>query len=220
MANDRLYPRLKENPEGLLLLALLGFWMTAGVARADEQIRGDTVTDQVRSAAQAASSTATSSGPASPVPGAAKKQPAEQKASKRAPGGLLIPTPMRAPRIVGLRDPFKLPPPPGPGGAVMAGGVSEGPLGPLPGGKRGLVVGQLRLEGIVRLDLSNTMIALVVNYSNRAWFLRENDAVYNGVVSKITPDSISFKENYLDQFGRAQVREIVKRLSGAAGEGR
>jgi hypothetical protein len=206
MANDRLYPRLKENPEGLLLLALLGLWMTPGVARAAEQIRGDTVTDQARSAAQAASSAATSSGPA------------QQKASKRAPGGLLIPTPMRAPRIVGLRDPFKLPPPPGPGGGGEAAGVEA--LGPLPPGTRGLVVGQLRLEGIVRLDLSNTMIAVVTNYTNRAYFVRENDAVYNGVVSKITPDSISFKENYLDQFGRAQVREIVKRLSGAPGEGR
>lgn len=206
MANDRLYPSLKENPEGLLLLALLGLWMTAGVARAAEQIRGDTVTDQARSAAQAASSAAASSGAA------------QQKASIRAPGRQPVPTPMRAPVIVGKRDPFKLPPPPGPGGAEPAGG--EGLLGPLPGGKRGLVVGQLRLEGIVRLDTSNTMIAVVTNYRNLAYFLRENDAVYNGVVSKITPDSISFKENYLDQFGRAQVREIVKRLSGAAGEGR
>ncbi len=205
MANDRLYPRLKENPEGLLLLALLGLWMTAGVARAAEQIRGDTVTDQARSAAQAASSAAASSGSA------------QQKGSKRAPGGQPIPTPMRAPAIVGRRDPFKLPPPPGPGGETGGGGEA---LGPLPPGTRGLVIGQLRLEGIVRLDLSNTMIAVVTNYTNRAYFVRENDAVYNGVISKITPDSISFKENYLDQFGRAQVREIVKRLSGAAGEGR
>lgn len=217
MANDRLYPRLKEIPEGLLLLALLGLWMTAGVARAaDEQIRGDTVTDQARSAAQAASSAATSSVPASPVPGAAKKQPAPPRTSKRTPEGQLIPTPMRAPAIVGLRDPFKLPPPPGPGGET----AGEQLLGPLPPGTRGLVIGQLRLEGIVRLDLSNTMIAVVTNYTNRAYFVRENDAVYNGVVSKISPDSISFKENYLDQFGRAQVREIVKRLSGAPGEGR
>ncbi len=218
MANDRLYPKLKQNPEGLLLLALLGLWMTAGIARAAEQIRGDTVTDQARSAAQAASSAATSSGPASPVPGAAKKQPAQQKASIRVPERRPIPTPMRAPAIVGLRDPFKLPPPPGPGGGETGG---EELRGPLPPGTRGLVIGQLRLEGIARLDLSNTMIALVTkNYTNRAFFLRENDAVYNGVVSKITPDSISFKENYLDQFGRAQVREIVKRLSGAPGEGR
>jgi hypothetical protein len=64
------------------------------------------------------------------------------------------------------------------------------------------------------------MIAVITNYTNRAYFLREGDAVYNGVVAKITPDSIIFRENYLDQYGRAQVREIAKRLSGAPGEGR
>jgi type II secretory pathway component PulC len=90
----------------------------------------------------------------------------------------------------------------------------------LPTGKRGLLIGQLRLEGIVRLDTTNAMIAVVDNNSNRAYFLRENDAVYNGIVSKITPDSVIFKENALDQNGRLVVREVVKRLSPGPGEGR
>jgi len=93
--------------------------------------------------------------------------------------------------------------------------------GPMPPGTRGLVINQLKLQGVVRLDLSNSMIAVVVPvYANRAYFLRENDAVYNGAVSKITPDSIYFKENFLDRYGRAQVREVVKRLGSASGEGR
>ncbi len=87
-------------------------------------------------------------------------------------------------------------------------------------GLRGLVISQLKLEGIVRLDTTNTMIAVVTNYTNRAYFLRENDAVYNGTVSKITPDSVYFKENFLDPFGRVSPREVVKKLGSASGEGR
>jgi hypothetical protein len=92
--------------------------------------------------------------------------------------------------------------------------------GPLPPGTRGLVIGQLRLGGIVRQDATNTMLAVVTNYTNRAYFLRENDVVFNGVVSKITPDAVFFRENYLDPNGRVQTREVVKRLSPASGEGK
>jgi len=90
-------------------------------------------------------------------------------------------------------------------------------LGPLPPGPRGLVISQLRVEGIVRLDTNNTMIAVVDNDRNRAYFLRENDAVYNGIVSKITPDSVIFRENALDQSGKVTVREVVKRLGQGPG---
>jgi len=56
--------------------------------------------------------------------------------------------------------------------------------------------------------------------ANRAYFLRENDAVYNGVVSKITPDTVYFQENVKDPSGRVTVREVVKKLSQGPGEGR
>jgi len=150
------------------------------------------------------------------VPGAgvqaaagAKKAPAAKQAQVPAPS---------IPRLAieGRRDPFKLPPPPGKGGS----GEGDGITGPLPPGKRGLVISRLRLEGIVRLDTTNEMIAVVDTNANRAYFLRENDAVYNGVVTKITPDSVYFRENVLDQQGRVQTREVVKRLSQRPGEGR
>jgi hypothetical protein len=64
------------------------------------------------------------------------------------------------------------------------------------------------------------MIAVVDNSTNRAYFLRENDAVYDGVVSKITPDSVSFRQNYLEPGGSSSVREVVKRLGPGPGEGR
>ena len=114
--------------------------------------------------------------------------------------------------VAGKRDPFKLPPPPAPGREGM-----EQAIGPLPPGPRGLVINQLRVEGIVRFDANNTMIAVVDNNRNRAYFLRENDAVYNGVVSKITPDSVIFRENALDQSGKVTVREVVKRLGQGPG---
>jgi hypothetical protein len=117
-----------------------------------------------------------------------------------------------APVIAGRRDPFKVPPPPS---------STEGEItGPLPPGNRGLVISLLKLEGIVRFDKTNEMIAVVTNYTKRAYFLRVNDAVYNGVVSKITPDSITFQENYLAANGRVSSREVSKRLGSAPGEGR
>jgi type II secretory pathway component PulC len=78
----------------------------------------------------------------------------------------------------------------------------------------------LKLEGVVHQEASNKMLAVVTNDTKRAYFLTENDAVYNGVVSKITPDAVYFKENVLDQNGRVSAREVIKRLGSAPGEGR
>jgi hypothetical protein len=148
-----------------------------------------------------------------PLPSAKKATPAKKKAtSKPAPGDATSTKTPAASAVTGKRDPFKLPPPPAPGREGV-----EQVLGPLPPGPRGLVISQLRVEGIVRLDTNNTMIAVVDNDRNRAYFLRENDAVYNGVVSKITPDSVIFRENALDQSGKVTVREVVKRLGQGPG---
>jgi hypothetical protein len=118
----------------------------------------------------------------------------------------------------GKRDPFKLPPPPSVKGT---GSVLEGAVGAqLPPGNRGLVISQLRLEGVVRENTSQRMIAVVTNETKRAYFLSENDSVYNGVVSKITPDAVYFNENDLDESGRVSTREVIKRLGVAPGEGR
>lgn len=145
--------------------------------------------------------------------GAGAKAGAGQAAGRTA--AHQAPTPpqvAKTPPIRGRRDPFRLPGPP-----VAGGGEGGGPVGPLPPGTRGLVIGRLRLEGIVRLDNTNTMIAVVDTSANRAYFLRENDAVYNGVVAKITPDSVTFRENALDQSGKVYVREVVKRLGQGPG---
>ncbi len=152
---------------------------------------------------------------AKPKAGAARKPKtgATAKSSARVP-------PVRAslqPRLLGRRDPFKAL------GSLSASGTggqaaSSDIFGPLPLGTRGLVISQLLLQGLVRQDLSNTMIAVVANPNKRAYFLRENDVLYNGVVSKITPDAVYFKENYLDLSGQVSSREVVRRMGPAPGE--
>jgi hypothetical protein len=79
------------------------------------------------------------------------------------------------------------------------------------GGKKCLVVDQVALKGIVRSQ--NGMIAVIVNAANKAYFMRENDPVYNGFVVKITPDSIVFRETTTDRFGKSGTREIVKKVN-------
>ena len=82
-------------------------------------------------------------------------------------------------------------------------------------GKKCLEIGNINLRGVVKSDAG--FIAVVTNNLNKAYFLRENDAVYNGVVSKITPDSVVFRENALDASGKMVVRDVVKRLGQGPG---
>ena len=83
-----------------------------------------------------------------------------------------------------------------------------------------MLIADLRLEGVVREQTANRMIAVVTNNTRRAYFLTENEAVYNGVVSKITPDAVYFTENVLDSNGHLTTREVMKRLTSGSGEGR
>ena len=117
----------------------------------------------------------------------------------------------------GKRDPFRVPvAPTGHGNNENMQDAAPGEA--LPPGVRGLLIAQLRLEGVVREQDSNKMIAVVTNDTRRAYFLTENEAVYNGIVSKITPDAVYFKENVLDEKGHVTTHEVMKRL--VSGEGR
>jgi len=78
-------------------------------------------------------------------------------------------------------------------------------------GKRCLAVEQIALTGVVKSD--GGMIAVVVNALNKAYFLRENDPVFNGYVVKITEDSILFKETVRDTLGKHITREVTKKMS-------
>jgi hypothetical protein len=60
------------------------------------------------------------------------------------------------------------------------------------------------------------MIAVVVNAMDKAYFLRENDPVFNGYVVKITGDSIVFKETFHDRLGKSLTRDITKTITRPA----
>src|SRR5947208_693144 len=77
-------------------------------------------------------------------------------------------------------------------------------------GKRCLSIGEVNLKGVVKADTG--MIAVVVNTMNKAYFLRENDPVFNGYVVKITGDSIIFKETLQDNLGKPFTREVTKKI--------
>jgi len=103
----------------------------------------------------------------------------------------------------GKRDPF-----------ISPISTASGPV--LPGsncasGKRCLVIDQLVLRGVVRT--ANGMIAVVANGVNKAYFLHENDPVFNGYVLHITGDSVVFKETVVDRMGHQGSREVVKKVT-------
>lgn len=77
-------------------------------------------------------------------------------------------------------------------------------------GKRCLAIDQISLQGIVKSE--SGMIAVVVNALNKAYFLHENDPVFNGYVVKITGDSIIFKETIQDKLGKPFEREVTKKI--------
>ena len=101
------------------------------------------------------------------------------------------------------RDPFVSP-------VVHMGSVGSG----CSSGKRCLAIDQIALKGVVRSD--NGMIAVVVNAMDKAYFLRENDPVFNGYVTKITADSIVFKETFHDKLGKELTRDVTKTISRPA----
>ena len=67
-------------------------------------------------------------------------------------------------------------------------------------GKKCLEIGAINLRGVVHAE--NGFIAVVSNGLNKAYFLRENDPVFNGYVMKITGDSIIFQETLQDRLGK------------------
>lgn len=82
------------------------------------------------------------------------------------------------------------------------------------GGKQCLVPDEIALKGIVRSN--GSIIAVVTTKENRAYFLRENDPVMNGVVTRITEGSITFRERTTDVFGKTVMREVVKKITPTA----
>ena len=77
-------------------------------------------------------------------------------------------------------------------------------------GKKCLEIGQINLRGVVKAE--SGFIAVVTNSLNKAYFLHENDPVFNGYVVRITGDSVVFQETVQDKLGKPFTREVVKRI--------
>ena len=81
-------------------------------------------------------------------------------------------------------------------------------------GKKCLEIGQINVRGIVKSEAG--FIAVVTNSLNKAYFLHENDPVFNGFVLRITGDSVVFQETYQDKFGKPLTREVTKTVVAPA----
>ena len=77
-------------------------------------------------------------------------------------------------------------------------------------GKKCLDIGNINLRGVVKSD--NGFIAVVTNNIGKAYFLRENDPVFNGYVVRITGDSVVFEETVQDKLGKTSTHEVVKKI--------
>ncbi|MDP9268360.1 MAG: hypothetical protein M3P27_08570 [Acidobacteriota bacterium] len=96
-------------------------------------------------------------------------------------------------------------------------------------GKRCLIIDQLAVEGVVcsRLDMRSQVragqphkclewIAVVGNPAKKIYYVRENDALYDGYVARITSDSVVFRQNVVDSLGKSVQKEVVKRIAPSA----
>ncbi len=146
---------------------------------------------------------------AAPTSKAKAHKPAAKPAKKAVVAAVAKPSaekPAKPPAKAGKRDPFVSP-------VVRAtAGPGGGPV--CSTGKRCLTINEMVLRGIVKTP--SGMIAVVSNAANRAYFLKENDPIFNGTVVKITGDSVIFKENTVDNLGRQTSREVVKRVNAPA----
>jgi hypothetical protein len=138
-----------------------------------------------------------------PTPVVAKPEAKPQVAVREDQDGTKDKKPAKDIHMAGRRDPFVSP-------IVNLGAVGSG----CSSGKRCLTIDQIILRGVVKSD--SGMIAVVVNSMDKAYFLRENDPVFNGYVLKITGDSIVFKETLHDRVGKPLTRDVTKTITRPA----
>ncbi len=151
-------------------------------------------------------------------PSAAQQKSAPAKAPQKAPAkaapsaqAAKAPAEKPAQAPASRRDPFQ---------PLIARGSRGGDDEPtnLPPGPAGLLVSRITLQGLVRAP--NGMIAVVTNPQRRVYFLREGQQLYNGKVERITMDSVTFREQGKDAFGKPVERQMTRRLYPGAGEQR
>ncbi len=183
------------------LIAALALWVCAGagaIAQTNQAPPKQTPAPKSAGAAKAEAQTPAKSKAQAPSKAAAKSGKATPKATTKK---VLTVPPSK-------RDPFQ----PLISKAEPGRPVDED-LGPGPGGVR---VSALRLDGVVRTPTA--MIAVISTPRQRVYFIREGTRLYDGVVEKITLESIILRERGQDPFGKPLDRQVIKRLYPKAGE--
>jgi outer membrane biosynthesis protein TonB len=165
---------------------------------------------KVKPPAKAAAARAPAKAPTPAKAPAAAKAPAKApaKTAEKKPAKAPVEKPAEEKVSATKRDPFE----------ALLNKPSQGTGAPvnLPPGKAGLVVGTLRVDGIV--GGVKGMIAIVSNPQQRVYFLREGDKLYDGSVQHITIEAVSFQEVGKDAFGKPLERQVTKRLYPSPGE--
>jgi hypothetical protein len=137
---------------------------------------------------------------ASPKPATMAAKPAAKKPAGPKPAATTAATSSRGNK----RDPFVSP-------VISRMTISGSPCAT---GKRCLVIDQLTLEGVVKTV--NGWIAVVGNPAKKVYYLRANDALFDGYVERIDGNSVVFKQNAVDVLGKQTQREVVKRILPSA----
>jgi len=158
---------------------------------------------------------ASAAGSSASVKPAASAAPAAQPAAVSAqaapkPGAAAQPAAEPAPSGP-KRDPFS---------PLLGNAPEAGASGPdhLPPGKAGLMVGTLRIDGLIRGP--NGMIAVVSNPQQRVYFLHEGDHIFDGEVLRVSMEAVSFRQSGRDAFGKSLDHEVTRRLYPNPGEQR
>ena len=199
--------RVAKFSRTLLLLVLPAVLAACALAQEHPNVQPSAVRDELAKQAPDASQSQPAA-PKAPAPKPAATPKAPAKAASQKPAKPPVEKPAGEKASVTRRDPFDT--------LLTKARAGNGPPENLPPGKAGLVVGTLRIDGIVHG--SGGMIAIVSNPQQRVYFLREGDKLYDGSVEHITLEAISFHEIGKDAFGKPLERQVTKRLYPSPGE--
>ena len=102
----------------------------------------------------------------------------------------------------GRRDPFQ----------SLIGPAPKLAPGQRPEGVPGLLIDEIKLEGIVRTRQQG-LIAMVAGPDNKSYIIHVGDKALDGEVIRITPTSVVFRQEVNDPTRIERFREVVKDIS-------
>ncbi len=104
----------------------------------------------------------------------------------------------------GRRDPFR---------SLLEGMQEEERPGQRPPGLAGMMIEELKLEGIVQTSAG--ILAFVQGRDNLSYILRPGTELYNGSVKEIDPDKVVFRQQVNDPKALKPYREVVREIGGS-----